>query len=174
MKGGMLATLGLVAAPNALSLATVYAVASRARGGKGGGRCPPARSQPPGRVFALVWPVLYALLGAALAVSYARTASGTPLGATPFWRVAALVAGLNAWWLAFGERCRPISALVAIASLCACSAALVAEALVEGFAWEAAAVAPLVAWLAFATGLSVDVARTSLSGEGARVTRTAA
>jgi tryptophan-rich sensory protein len=128
-------------APNALSAALVFAVGGKAA-------CPRTSLQPPGWVFGAVWPALYVALGVAMAI-LAGERSAVLIS------VAALVVALNAWWLAFGTKCRPVAALAAICALTVAAAAVAVKAY-RANATAGALVAPLVAWLAFATVLSVQ------------------
>jgi tryptophan-rich sensory protein len=130
--------------PNAVSFAIV-----RLQGTDRGAACPPVRFQPPGLVFAIVWPLLYLLMGVALAALYSRNATSHALG------VVALVFGLNLWWVAFGPQCRPVPASASILVLLAVACALVLSVL-KVSPVAALSLAPLVLWLTFASFLSLS------------------
>jgi tryptophan-rich sensory protein len=112
--------------------------------------CPPSRYQPPGIVFAVVWPILYLLVG----VSSALLFNQGHFREVAF--IAALVVALNAWWVAFGPVCRPVGALASILTLLVFTAALAAHVASKSYA-AAALLAPLIAWLSFASFLSVSL-----------------
>jgi translocator protein len=129
------------AAPNVLSLALT--AGSRTAG------CPRTSLQPPGWVFAVVWPILYLGLGFAMALLADKRKTG------PVLAIAGLVIALNAWWLVFGRKCRPVPALAAIVAITVLAAA-VTKSVHKTDMVAGVLVAPLVAWLSFATVLSVQ------------------
>lgn len=129
------------AAPNVVSLA--LNAGSRRAG------CPRTSLQPPGWVFAVVWPLLYLGLGVAMAILADNRKTG------PVLAIAGLVVALNAWWLVFGRKCRPVPALAAICAVTVLAAA-VSRSAYKADAAAGALVAPLVAWLSFATVLIVQ------------------
>ena len=130
--------IALIALPNIVSI-TMQRIS-----GLGEPACPAARSQPPGWVFGLVWPVLYLLLGIALYKSRNN--------ASAFALLVVLIAALNAWWLVFAARCRPLLAFMSIAAL-AVYVCLLSVLFLE----VRYLLAPLLAWLSFATYLSYEV-----------------
>jgi tryptophan-rich sensory protein len=73
--------------------------------------CPQSRLQPPGYVFAIVWPILYLLLGVTMSLLY-RDGQHRHLVCTGF-----LVLALNMWWVMFGSTCHPKAALLSILAL---------------------------------------------------------
>lgn len=131
------------AAPNALSAALVL------RSGTRGSGCPRTSLQPPAWVFGVVWPILYLGLGIAMAILADRHTSGQVFA------LAGLVVLLNAWWIAFGKTCRPVPALAAICVITVYATA-VARSSYKANKVSGALIAPLVAWLSFATVLSVQ------------------
>lgn len=130
-----LADAALVALPNFASATLVYAM------GTDGPACPPAPLQPPGYVFAVAWTVLYTLLGIALASTRSTTAHV---------HVWALMVALDAWWLVFSQRCRPVAALTTIVAITGYTCWIVARLRVR-------VLAPLLAWLVFACVLSAQI-----------------
>ncbi|MEB3369612.1 TspO/MBR family protein [Saccharopolyspora mangrovi] len=112
------------------------------------------RWQPPPAVFGPVWTALYADIAVASAAALSRVPRGSRY-------VPALAANLvlNAgWtWVFWGAR-RPWSAAAEAGALTASSVDLLARtARVDSRA--GAALAPYVAWCAFATALSAEIAR---------------
>ena len=112
--------------------------------------------QPPPAAFPIVWTGLYALL----ALAGARAFDATPASQRPALRRSyAANLALNAGWTAvFFRARRPGAALIEIAALNASNVDLLRRA------WRAdrlagAALAPYVAWTAFATALNADIAR---------------
>jgi tryptophan-rich sensory protein len=142
LEGYMIA---LVLLPNAVSLLAMAVVGSARNNA-----CPQLTMQPPGYVFAIVWPILYLMLGGAM-----YRARGQPYALAS---LVALMLALNAWWVRFGNTCEPGSALFAIVSV------LLATLAVAGFVLRtdtvaAALLLPLLAWLCFATFLTLSSAR---------------
>jgi tryptophan-rich sensory protein len=136
--------LALVLAPNALSAALGLVMSTTKPA------CAPPPSQPPGWVFAVVWPVLYLLVGLALAELH-------DIGAFfAFATLAALVLGLNAWWLAFAPRCLPNAAFGSIVALAVWTFATIYIASMQSGV-AAALLAPLAMWLCFASFLSYQI-----------------
>lgn len=113
-----------------------------------------AQSQPPGWVFGVVWPILYTLLGIALA-SLWRTG-----GRIWSWPVIALVIGviaLQIWWFLFTAKCLPWGAFAYLVAL------WFWFAYIALIAWPMSGLAsglllPLLAWLTFASYLSLEIA----------------
>lgn len=119
-----------------------------------GSACPATVITPPGWVFAVVWPLLYLLLGVVMARMELQKRYGVL--ARLFW----LVLGLNLWYVAFAPKCHPLAALVGIVAV------LVATvwATVEVFHADAKTgklMLPLCAWLTFATAISGKVLQDS-------------
>jgi tryptophan-rich sensory protein len=111
--------------------------------------------QPPPAAFPIVWTALYGLLAVAGARVLDRASGETRSG---FARSYATNLALNAGWtvIFFGARA-PRAALAEIALLNASNVALFNRArAVDGVA--AAAIAPYVAWTAFATALNSAIA----------------
>lgn len=133
------------ALPNVLSASLVYATGAR------GAACPATSLRPPGWVFGVVWPALYLAVGVATAL----LAEGRHLRELLI--VLAVLVGLNAWWLAFSRRCRPVPALAAIVALLAGSAYAASQAMAVD-STAGALMWPLVGWMSFATLLSVQQA----------------
>lgn len=108
--------------------------------------------QPPGWVFAVVWPVLYLLLGVSGALLWRR--GGRRLsGNDRFVGWLALVAGLALWWPTFAiYACAPALAFASLAALAA-GAWWLAWSL-RRVKWQLWLLGPLCAWLAFATLLA--------------------
>lgn len=131
------------AAPNALSAALVLRSGTRRSG------CPRTSLQPPAWVFGVVWPILYLCLGIAMAILADRHKNGNVIA------LVGLVVLLNAWWLAFGRKCRPVPALAAICVIASYAMAVAISAYKVNKV-SGALIAPLVAWLSFATVLSVQ------------------
>jgi tryptophan-rich sensory protein len=98
-------------------------------------------------VFGVVWPAQYLLIGLSAALLHRRGHRLELAG------VLGVVAGLNAWWLAFGNTCRPTAAFASIVALLLLAAALTVHVSCR-CPVAAALLAPLVLWLAFATYLS--------------------
>jgi tryptophan-rich sensory protein len=63
----------------------------------------------PGWVFAVVWPILYMLLGVAINICKSDTRKLSLL--------LSLVIILNAWWVSFGNRCAPILSFTSILTI---------------------------------------------------------
>jgi len=136
-------TAALVALPNAASLLTLAVVGrSRARA------CPPVPMQPPGYVFALVWPALYGLMGCAMGVLYTQGHGNVYVSAPGL-----LVIALNAWYVRNGVACRPLEGLVSIVGVLALSAVMMAVVATRSVV-AGAMLVPLVAWLCFACALT--------------------
>lgn len=137
-----LAFTAIVAAPNLISFALVTLFG-------GGSACPRSSLQPPGYVFAVAWSILYLLLGFSMALLH-RHQHYHALA-----NLAALLFGLNAWWVLFGPRCRPVPALVSILALLAgCVVVTLDTFRVHELA--AGLLIPLALWLSFASLLSMQ------------------
>lgn len=112
--------------------------------------------QPPRQVFPVVWTLLYGLL----AYAGARAIDSMPSSRRRAFGLSyATNLGLNAGWTAvfFAAR-RPTAALAEIAALNASNIDLARRAwMVDRVA--GAALAPYVAWTAFATALNADIVR---------------
>jgi tryptophan-rich sensory protein len=113
-----------------------------------------ARSQPPGWVFGVVWPILYTLLGLALALLWRN---GDRMWSWPVIAVIIGVIGLQVWWLLFTTKCIPWGAFSFLVAL---GAWFVYVAVI---AWPISAVAgglliPLLLWISFASYLSLEIA----------------
>lgn len=132
----------LVLLPNVVS-AIAAATVDRSRRNA----CSPTPSQPPGYVFAVVWPILYLLLG----VSMARTRRYPAALAA----LLVLMLALNMWWVRYGNVCEPMEAYVAIVKVLAL-AVVVTTYMCYYDVKSAMCLLPLVAWLCFATKLSKD------------------
>lgn len=133
--------VALIALPNAVSALMQFLSGTRKPA------CPPVRYQPPGWVFGVVWPVLYLLMGVSLAFLY-------EIGAKrPAMYLLLLLVGLNAWYVVFAPRCMPKAALASILALLL-GAKLTAKAAHRARPTAGWLIAPLVAWLTFASFLS--------------------
>jgi len=142
-----LPAIALVALPNAASLSTL-AIVGRSRAAA----CPPVPMQPPGYVFALVWPILYALLGGSMATLYVQGHSRAYLVAPGL-----LVIALNAWYARNGVACRPLEGLISMVGVVTLSV-VVAAVVATRSVVAAAMLVPLVAWLCFACALTWQTA----------------
>ncbi|SFT02942.1 TspO/MBR family protein [Saccharopolyspora flava] len=112
------------------------------------------RWQPPPQVFGPVWSALYADIAVASAVALSR--SPAPAGYVPA-LAGNLVLNAGWTWVFWGAR-RPSWAAVEAAVLTASSADLLARTR-RADPRAGAALAPYVAWCAFATALSTAIAR---------------
>lgn len=139
----MLSFVAWTVAPNALSAALVQWSGFR------GSDCPRTSLQPPGWVFGVAWTAIYLAMGVSMAL---LSAAGDRC---KLMLLVALTLGLNAWWLTFSGRCRPVPALVAITVLYVAS--LWTTSVVFGTDRVAGVLlAPLCAWMTLATVLSVQ------------------
>ena len=147
-----LAKLATVLAPNAVSLC-VQMLVPRRDGASKEGPCPATPRRPPGYVFAIVWPILYILLGVQLAF---YTSDMAETGA-----LVALVVFLNAWYVAFMTgACRPVAAFIAICGILAYCVAL------TQFVQRAPVLlVPLITWLSFATYISAELVQFSRANQ---------
>lgn len=139
--------VALLLLPNAASAAVMAATAGRRPGAGAPQWCPRTPITPPPAVFAVVWPLLYLLVGAAMA----RMEQLQQRGALAALFV--LVAALNAWYAAFSPRCRPGPALGGILATLAL-AVLTTCAVWQLDAAGGALLVPLCLWLAFASLVS--------------------
>lgn len=141
----MLAFAAWTIAPNAVSAALV------AWTGRRKPECPRTSLQPPGWVFGVAWTAIYLAMGVSMAL---LSAAGDRVRLA---QLVALTVGLNAWWLAFGGKCRPRPALAAISVLYAASLWVTSDLLSANPA-AGALLTPLCAWMTLATVLSVQQA----------------
>lgn len=116
-----------------------------------------ALHQPPGWVFAVVWPVLYVLLGASLALLW----RGVGRQWTP--EVIGVVAGvllLQVWWFVFTFQCLPWGAFAFLVGLVIgfCGLAIRIAWMGMGGGVSAMLLIPLCMWLVFASILSFEIA----------------
>lgn len=111
---------------------------------------------PPGWIFPVVWPLLYAMMGVALFLALSPSRRDAPRWPLAVFAVQLVLNGL--WsWLFFGLE-RADLALVDIALLLAAIVAAIA-----GFRQRRAAAAwllvPYLAWVSFATWLNLEIVR---------------
>lgn len=139
----MLAFVAWTIAPNALSAALV------SWSGYRGSACPSTSLQPPGWVFGVAWTAIYLAMGVAMARLFT---AGDRCKLT---LLVALTLGLNAWWMVFAGRCRPLPALAAITILYAASLWTASTVFATDRA-SGALLAPLCAWMTLATVLSAQ------------------
>jgi tryptophan-rich sensory protein len=112
-------------------------------------------SQPPSWVFAVVWPILYLLMGIVLMVVW--RGEGRRFTSLILWFLVG-IAGLQVWWLLFTQWCQPWLAFASLVVL-----AIVFIGIINRI-WRrhgliAILMIPLVAWLSFASYLSYEVAK---------------
>lgn len=118
--------------------------------GTKGSACPTTVITPPGWVFAVVWPVLYLLLGIVMARMELQKRHGILVD------LFALVLGLNLWYVVFAPRCMPLAALLGIAVALASTVWATVE-VHRADAKTAKLMLPLCAWLAFASTICAKV-----------------
>lgn len=113
-----------------------------------------AYHQPPGWVFAVVWPILYTLLGGSLAMLWRAVGrQWTP-------EVMGIVIGvlaLQVWWFIFTFKCLPWGAFAFLVALWIGFIVLVIR-LFSIQQWSAILLIPLILWLTFASLLSFEIA----------------
>lgn len=136
--------VGIALFPNAAS-AAVTAIS-----GIRGAACPRTPLTPPGWVFAVVWPVLYLLLGVVMARMDVLRRHDV------LRRLFALVIALNLWYVVFAPVCRPLAALVGIVAVLAAAAWLTVD-VYRADVRSGRMMLPLCLWLAFATAISAKV-----------------
>lgn len=107
--------------------------------------CATSRLQPPSWVFGVAWTLIYTLIGIALAASR---------GQAHHRRIWLLILCLNGWWLAFAPKCRPRKAFASILIILVYSVWVMTSSGREVI-WT---LAPLVAWLTYASVLALDQA----------------
>lgn len=113
-----------------------------------------ALHQPPGWVFAVVWPVLYLLVGIGLMLLWrAVDRQWTPevIGG-----VVGVVA-LQVWWFLFTFKCLPWGAFGYLVALLV-GFAVLAWRMARVSVWAAWMLVPLLVWLSFASFLSFEIA----------------
>ena len=137
-----LALAGIALAPNAISFALVMIFG-------GGSACPESSLQPPGYVFGIAWTILYLLYGVSMAIVY-RNNDYDILSS-----MCVLLIGMNLWWVIFGPICMPVPALVTILTLLVSCVIVVCKIYVNNKV-AAGLLYPLVAWLTFASILSIQ------------------
>ena len=108
--------------------------------------------QPPGWVFAVVWPILYVLLGWGGALIYR---SGSIWLLYPWM---ALNFALAAWWVAFANICAPMYAFISIIAILIGTVSLIATMIVKISILSGLVISPLALWLSFASYLSYSLA----------------
>lgn len=109
--------------------------------------------QPPGVVFAVVWPVLYACLAAAIALLVGQSPIQKNAGSK--WTAVALIvaaAGVSWGWMPLFAKNRPAAAWLIVAMLAAAVAAIPLAA--KSNVASGALVAVFAAWLVFALVLN--------------------
>lgn len=111
-------------------------------------------SQPPGWVFAVVWPILYILIGLAGALFWRKTKR---VWSKPIIGFCIAVAALQLWWILFTKICAPWSALASLIAI-TCVFVIIASVFAKVSTVSAALLAPLVLWLTFASYLSFEIA----------------
>lgn len=111
-----------------------------------------AKLQPPGWLFAVVWPILYILAGIAGLLIWRADARRWSWVLTLF--TASLLIMMT-WWVVFGNVCAPKIATITIASIVTPSIATLIAVLMYRRLWTPAALlTPLFAWLCFASYLT--------------------
>ncbi len=105
--------------------------------------------QPPGWVFAVVWSILYILLGISAMLVYKKTQSFSPI------LIAILVslALLIMWWIVFANICSPIYSFIAIYVILGLVVGNVILLFKESMFLEGSLLIPLCIWLIFASFL---------------------
>jgi len=113
-----------------------------------------ALHQPPGWVFAVVWPLLYVFIGAALTLLWrAVERKWTP-------EVVGLIIGvlaLQVWWFIFTFKCLPWGAFAFLIALWLGFIVLAIRILSINY-WSSLLLIPLIVWLTFASVLSFEIA----------------
>jgi tryptophan-rich sensory protein len=157
MASVLISSYVIILLPNVVSLMAMAVV-----GSSRDKACLPTSMQPPGYVFAIVWPILYLLLGGAM-----HRVQGTTRALSALF---ALMLALNAWWIRFGNTCEPRTSLYAIIGVL-CMALTVTWYVAQADRAAAAMLVPLVAWLCFATYLSTGALPRVHNGERESVKR---
>ena len=116
--------------------------------------------RPPGWVFAVVWPVLYALLG----VAWYRTAVAAGAFSFPSAAYAATVLALNLWQVVYSCKGQVKNAVFALLASVLCAA----YAIALSKAPERLMLLPLLVWLSFATLLNAQQAVQKAASRGSR------
>ena len=113
-----------------------------------------ALHQPPGWVFAVVWPLLYVFIGGALALLWrAVERKWTP-------EVIGIIIGvlaLQVWWFVFTFQCLPWGAFGFLVVLLIVFMFLAIRSY-PVYKWSALLLLPLIVWLTFASLLSFEIA----------------
>ena len=111
-----------------------------------------SKLQPPGWVFATVWPILYILMGISLFVYWRK------IGRIPNWPLYLFILGvllLQVWWIIFNKICNE---KVAFGSLVAIAIYFlgIAISLFKISSVSTYCLIPLLIWLSFASYLTYD------------------
>lgn len=112
--------------------------------------CSPSKVQPPAVVFAVVWPVLYILMGISL-VLYKKSVG--QFRSIPVIAFVLFTTLMQAWWIIFSRLCTLIIAPVSLAII-AFLFAMLAISFYKRSKLAGILLVPLVIWLSFATFLS--------------------
>jgi benzodiazapine receptor len=106
--------------------------------------------QPPGWVFATVWPILYLLMGVSI-VLYWRQIERRPSYKLYLFIVATFL--LQAWWIIFNKICAPKAAFITLVAL-AILFLIIALSFYKTSKIATYCMIPLIAWLSFASYLT--------------------
>jgi len=146
-----LSDVAMLVAPLAVGVGLTRLVTPRGGGGRPVQCGVKPSFQPPGWAFGVAWTILYTLSGVSLFLAWRGT--GRSLRSPAVLSLLLALAYMMAWWVVFSPRCAPKAALAALLvapGLVVLSAELLRRAGQTASAWL---LAPLVAWLAFASAL---------------------